>query len=307
MTKNPITPHGGLCLATKTNYYEIVFFPYEVRVYLYDAKLQPLAAAALHAQISPQVSEGENAKIPLLHVSPGGAEQDYVAVDYDLTRVPDDTPILVEFVDLPDRNFPTASFTPVFKQEPAAIRGPGVADGRRPRRRRPAAGLPGQRDGPGRQQHDRQGAYHQYPLYLSSEKCIDEVRGEPRRFLPQPPGTPGPGRPVVQYPVHPPGQSPVQYPVQPPGQSPVQYPVQPAAAQFPQGPARRPSRVCRPCRTPPLYRVRPRYRRTSAARAGLHQPLRAAFTVCRPSPARLGQLHARVCFRAAILCAMSRP
>lgn len=237
VTKNPITPHGGLCLATKTNYYEIVFFPFEIRVYLYNDKLQPLTAQALHAQISPQVSEGTNPKIPLIYVSPAGNNQDYVAVRYDLQRLPDNTPILVEFTDLPDRNFPTATFTPIFTQE--SLR-PYVAH---------VSLSEADREGVARQQVcPVTGAplagsgtlvkvlIDQYPLYLSSEKCIETVRGEPQRFLPQPPGTP-----AAQL-------SAARGPAQPPVQAPMQSPVQATAAQFPVGQPSAPV-----SRLPPLY------------------------------------------------------
>ena len=52
---------------------------------------------------------------------PGWGEQDYVAASFDLSQLPgNETPITFTFTGLPDRQHPTASFTPVFT--PSKIR-----------------------------------------------------------------------------------------------------------------------------------------------------------------------------------------
>jgi hypothetical protein len=190
-TQGVLTPHGGQYLTTANNYYEVVVMPLQTRVYLYDNTVKPLSARDVHVQMS-ILPPGESriGPIPLQYVAtpPEVADQDYVAVNVDVTRLPDkETPFTFEFTDLPDRHHRTESFSPLFS--PAKIR-PYVAH---------VLLTEADRDAVARQRvcpvsGTVLGSTGQvvklligdYPLYVADERCIAAVRQGPERYLPQP-------------------------------------------------------------------------------------------------------------------------
>jgi hypothetical protein len=186
-----LTPHGGQYLATDANRYELVFMPFQTRIYLYDARLKPLSARDVHAQMSLQLpTENSPRRVAFQYVAlpAGAAQQDYVAAGIDLLQLQDkETPIALEFSGLSDRSHPTASFTPVFS--PARLR-PYVAqvlpmeeldrDGAMRQRVCPVSGDVLGNKGPIVKVY-----IGEYPLYLCCAGCIAAVRQSPDRFLPQ--------------------------------------------------------------------------------------------------------------------------
>ena len=112
--------HGGEYLVTEWNHYEIVYMPLQTRIYLYDKDVRPVSARNVRAVTSLQLPmESAIRQIPFQYVAlpTGRAEQDYVAAGFDVRPLQDkDTPITFEFLGLPDRRHPTASFTPLFSR-----------------------------------------------------------------------------------------------------------------------------------------------------------------------------------------------
>lgn len=194
----PLTPHGGEYVSTETHYYEIVYMPLQTRIYLFDDNLKPQSAKEVHARMALQLpAEKVPRQVAFQYVAmpPGATEQDFVAAGFDLRLLREaETPITFEFAGLPDRRYPTASFTPYFT--PAKIR-PYVAkvlstdadrDGIARQQVCPVTGTPLGSRGPVVKLY-----VADMPLYVSGEDCIAAVKAEPQRYLPQP-QTPGPVR-----------------------------------------------------------------------------------------------------------------
>jgi hypothetical protein len=112
------TPHGGLFLETRSRLLEVVYLPQEARVYVYEKSGEPRSTLALRGEMSPQVrGETSPRHIRLQHAPPSGPnEQDYLVAALDMSQLPDKTPITFRFENLPERQHPTAEFTPVFSQ-----------------------------------------------------------------------------------------------------------------------------------------------------------------------------------------------
>lgn len=187
-----LTLHGGQYLNPEWNTYEVVFLPFQTRIYIYDKKFKPLSAKDVHVEMSFQFTSGGNTvRLPFQYVAQpaGSSEQDYVAANFDATQLSEEeTPIALEFSNLPDRQHPKATFTPVVSQ--SKIR-PYVAQ---------VLPTPADRAGIERQQIcpisgkalGSQGPISKvligdYPLYLCNDKCVTAVRAAPERYLPQPP------------------------------------------------------------------------------------------------------------------------
>jgi hypothetical protein len=185
-----LTPHGGQCLATEANYIEIVYLPLQIRVYLFDKDLNPLAIGGLRAKMSMQLPNG-NPTGPISFqpaaLPPGVAGQDYLVASFDLSQLDRETAISVELFDLPDRKGTSAVFTPLFTRSKIrpyvvqvlateAIDREGVM---RQRICRVSGDLLGSK-GP-----VVKVPIGDFPLYVCCEKCIDAVRQAPERYLPQ--------------------------------------------------------------------------------------------------------------------------
>jgi hypothetical protein len=185
-----LTPHGGQYLTPEWNSYEVVFLPYQTRIYLFDKKLQPLSAYNVHVEMSLQLPSGGNTvRIPFQYVPQpaGSTEQDYVAANFNATQLSEEeTPITLVFSNLPDSQHPKATFTPVVSQ--SKIR-PYVAQ---------VLPTPTDRAGIERQQIcpvtgnalGSQGPISKvligdYPLYLCNDKCVAAVREAPEKYLPR--------------------------------------------------------------------------------------------------------------------------
>ncbi|MEN6451973.1 MAG: hypothetical protein ABFC96_15905 [Thermoguttaceae bacterium] len=189
-SQRKLTLHGGQYLATDENRYEIVYMPLQTRIYLYDKSFQPLSARDLHAEMSLQLpDEREVRHLPFRYAPPARwGEQDYVVAVLNVAQLNDrETPITFQFTGLPDRQHPTATFTPVFTS--ANVR-PYVtqvlatkADTDAVVRQRvcPVCGQP-----LGVKRPVVKVLIAEFPLYLCDEECIAAVRETPRRFLPQP-------------------------------------------------------------------------------------------------------------------------
>jgi hypothetical protein len=187
-----LMPHGGDYVSTEKNYYEIVYMPFQTRIYVYDKKFKPLSASELQAQITLQIPlEPAARKVSLQYVPmPAGAtEQDFVAASIDIRPLQDKETSVT--LDLTKRSDPTATFTPHYDH--FAIR-PYVSQ---------AALMESDHDAVNRQRicpvtgavlGSRGPIVKLYvtdiPLYVSGEDCIAAVRDDPRKFVPQAPPVP---------------------------------------------------------------------------------------------------------------------
>jgi len=119
-TQLTLTLHGGQYLATEWNFYEVVFMPLQMRIYVYDKTMKPQTAEDVHVTMSLQLpDERKTRTIPFHHVAlpKGSLDQDYVVAVFDAKLLKDkETPITFEFSGLPDRHRTTASFTPLFSR-----------------------------------------------------------------------------------------------------------------------------------------------------------------------------------------------
>ena len=189
-TQAPLTPHGGEYVSTEKNYYEVVYMPFQTRIYLFDSKLKPLSARDVRAQMSLEMpNENARRRIPFQYaiMPPGTTEQDYVVAQFDIRPLQDkEISITLEFSDPSDHRYPTASFTPYY---PRFSTRPYVAkvlltdadrDGIARQRVCPVTGPPlGSR-----------GAITKlyiadFPLYVAGDDCISAVKEAPERFVPQ--------------------------------------------------------------------------------------------------------------------------
>jgi len=192
-----LMPHAGDYVSTETNYYEIVYMPFQTRIYLYDKKFKPLSARDLHAQMTVQFPLEPAPRRLEYHFVPMPAEsteQDYVATALDIRPLQDkDVSVTVEFSGLSGRSGSTTAFTPHYDH--FAIR-PYVAQ---------AAPMDSDRDAAARQRicpvtgaplGSRGPVVKLYvtdiPLYVSGEDCIAAVKASPRKFVPQAPPPPDP-------------------------------------------------------------------------------------------------------------------
>jgi hypothetical protein len=188
-----LTPHGGEYLVTQTSYYEVVYMPLQTRIYLFDKKMKPLSARDVHVQMSLTLpDESSPRRIPFQYVTlpAGTAEQDYVVAALDIRKIEHETPITIEFSGLPDRQHPTALFTPLFS--PANVR-PYVArvlltqadsDAIARQRVCPVSGQALSPNGRIVKLYiaDR-------PLYVSGEDCVSAVEKSPEKYLWRPAGS----------------------------------------------------------------------------------------------------------------------
>ncbi len=190
-----LLPHAGDYVSTETNYYEIVYMPFQTRIYVYNKKFKPLSAGDLHAQMTLQIPlEPTARKVSFQYVPmPAGAtEQDFLAASIDLRPLQDkETSITLDFSGLTKASSPTATFTPHYDH--FVIR-PYVSQ---------AALVESDRDAVNRQRvcpvtgavlGSRSPIVKLYvtdiPLYLSGEDCIAAVKENPRKFVPQAPPIP---------------------------------------------------------------------------------------------------------------------
>lgn len=187
----PVTPHGGDYISTQKNYYEVVYMPFQTRIYLFDSNLKPLSAQDVHVQMSLQLpTENAQRQIPFQFVAmpKGATEQDYVVAVFDIRPLQDkEANITFEFSGLSDRRFPTASFTPHYAR--FSVR-PYVSkvllteadrDGIARQRVCPVSGAPLGSRGPVTKLY-----VAEFPLYVAGDDCIEAVKASPARFLPQP-------------------------------------------------------------------------------------------------------------------------
>jgi hypothetical protein len=187
-----LTPHGGEFLVTQANYYEVVYMPLQTRIYLFDKKMQPLSARDVHAQMSLTLpKESSPRKVAFQYVAhpAGKGEQDYVVAELDIRPIERETPISFELTGLPDRQRPTASYTPLFT--PAKVR-PYVArvqvtqaDNDAIARQR-ACPVSGQALSPNRQIVKLYIA--DFALYVFDEDCVSAVEKSPEKYLWRPVG-----------------------------------------------------------------------------------------------------------------------
>jgi hypothetical protein len=187
-----LTRHGGQYLTPEWDTYEVVFLPYQTRIYLYDKTVKPLSAKDVRAEMTLQMPNDSNTyRIPFQYVAQpaGSTEQDYVAANFNATELSDqETPVAIEFSNLPDRQHPKSTFTPLVSKSqirPYVVQvSTTFADREGVARQRicPVSGDPLGSRGP-----VSKVLIGDYPLYLSNDDCIAAVRANPEKYLPRPP------------------------------------------------------------------------------------------------------------------------
>ena len=186
-----LTRHGGLYLTPEWSTYEVVFLPYQTRIYFYD-KNGTLSAKDVHAKMSFQLPAENNAiRIPFQYVAPpaGSTEQDYVAANFNAMQSLHETemPITIEFSDLPDRHHPKASFTPFVSQSQIrryvaqVLLTPADRDGVFRQRTCPVCGKVLGREG-----QISKVLIGDEPLYLCGDGCVAPVQAAPEKYSPRP-------------------------------------------------------------------------------------------------------------------------
>jgi hypothetical protein len=186
-----LAPHGGMYMNTESNVYETVFMPLQIRIYVYDKSLKTISARDTHVQASIQLpGESTVSQLPFQYIvlPPTAAEQDYVVAVFDVSQLRGkETPIAFEFSNLPDREHPTARFTPLLsnsKVRPYVARvlaTKAETDSVLRQRVCPVCG-----DVLGSKMPVVKLLIAEYPLYVCSEDCMMAVRERPAKYLPQP-------------------------------------------------------------------------------------------------------------------------
>jgi hypothetical protein len=184
-----LTPHCGQYLTTRSNCFELVFTMSQARIYVFDKARNPQSMRDIQVQMSLRVpGERENVRAPFQYVAmpPGIADQDYVAATFNFALLRDkETPITIDFSNLPDHHQPTVSFTPMFsvgKVRPyVALVVLAESD---------RAGIGRQRVCPvdgellGNKGLIVKVLLGEQPLYLCCKECMAAVRKTPEKYLP---------------------------------------------------------------------------------------------------------------------------
>jgi hypothetical protein len=194
-TPGNIMPHAGDYVSTEWNYYEVVYMPLQTRIYLYDKKFLPVSAKDVHAQMTVQFpAEATARKVPFQFVPqpPGATEQDFVAVNLDITPLQGKTvDVGLQFSDLVKGGNSTEVFTPHYAH--FAIR-PYLAkamltaadnDAIARQRTCPVSGVP-----LGSRGRVVKLYVAEFPIYLAGEDCVAAVKAAPQKFVPQAPPEP---------------------------------------------------------------------------------------------------------------------
>ncbi len=117
-------PHGGQITPVEGGAFEVVYWPKEIRVYLYDAEGRPLSAERVAGEVALQVRGVERVfRYPLKYVaSPAGSGQhDHLAVAVDVSQVRDgDMKASFQFTRLPFAQ-PEARFVQTFALSRLAV------------------------------------------------------------------------------------------------------------------------------------------------------------------------------------------
>lgn len=186
-----LTRHGGQYLTPEWNIYELVFLPYQTRIYLYDKTWKLLNAKDVHAEMTLQLPKDSNTyRIPFQYVAQpaGSTEQDYVAANFNAMQLgAKETPIAIEFSNLPDRHHPKSTFTPLVSQSqirPYVAQVLTTAADRENVLRQRICSVCGK--ALGSQGPISKVLIGDYPLYLCHDDCIAAVRANPEKYLPHP-------------------------------------------------------------------------------------------------------------------------
>lgn len=180
-----IAPHAGQLSKTTDSYFEVVYGPYETRIYVYDTFRSPKSARGmLGAAIMQVQSNGQEFRYPL-HFVPVTEGQDYLAIKIDLTRVRDgDMKVNFALGNVPSEIEQSARVTQVFlmSRPPTTVAVVPLteADGVLIETQRVCpvmdAGL-SEHGQPIKLMVDDQ------PLFVCCEDCISEVENNPQKYV----------------------------------------------------------------------------------------------------------------------------
>jgi len=180
-----VAPRGGQLSRTTGNLFEVVYGPYETRIYVYDMFRAPKSAQGIQGSATMQVqSTGHVFRYPVQFV-PATGGQNYLAILVDLTHVRDgDMKITFELANVPSDLEPSARFTQIFamSRAPVAVTVVPVTENDRPF-------IDKQRICPvmeaGLNEHGQpiKLMVGERPLFVCCESCVEEVRKDPRKYV----------------------------------------------------------------------------------------------------------------------------
>lgn len=115
--------HGGHVVAVGEFHIEVFYAQQETRVYLYDARRQPVSARGMRGELVMQVRDNaELFRYPLMYVQAQG--EDFLGAPIDVSRVRDgDMQVTVDLQGLPSQTTPATRFAQVFalSQRPLTV------------------------------------------------------------------------------------------------------------------------------------------------------------------------------------------
>ena len=180
-----VAPHGGQLSRTTGNSFEVVYGPYETRIYVYDMFRSPKSAQGIQGSATMQVqSTGRAFRYPVQFVPTPGV-QDYLTIPVDLTHVRDgDMKITFELANVPSDVEPSAHFTQIFSMSraPAAITVVPLTENDR-------ALVEKQRVCPvmdaGLNEHGQpiKLMVGGQPVFVCCESCVEEVKKDPQKYV----------------------------------------------------------------------------------------------------------------------------
>ncbi|MBX9792615.1 MAG: hypothetical protein K2Y37_27255 [Pirellulales bacterium] len=180
-----VAPHSGQLSRTTGNRFEVVYGPYETRIYVYDAFRAPKSAQGIQGSATMQVqSTGQVFQYPVQFVAVTGG-QDYLAIQVDLTRVRDgDMKIDFQLANVPSDFERSARFTQLFSMSraPAAVTVVPLTENDR-------SLVEKQRVCPvmdaGLNEHGQpiKLMVGGQPVFVCCESCVEEVKKDPQKYV----------------------------------------------------------------------------------------------------------------------------
>ncbi len=183
--------HGGQVHVTNFQYFEVVYFPHETRVYLYGADRRPLSPRRAEGQMTMQVRGNDHVyRYPLkpAAATSGTRWEEFLVVPVDVSQIRDgDMRVTFYLSNLPAEQQPRVSFTQTFaltRPRPSVIVAALTESDREGiARQRVCPVLGGQLGSMGT---PVKLLVADQPIYLCCQGCIGKVRENPERYVTNP-------------------------------------------------------------------------------------------------------------------------
>jgi hypothetical protein len=181
-------PHDGQVTKMEPLTFEVVYYPQEIRIYIYGFMPYPESAKEAQGEVVMQVRGNPQVfRAPLVYVAPpaGSREQDYLAAPVDFTHIRDgDMQVTLNLENLPLPHRPKVAFTQTFaltKAKPKVSLAALVEADR--------AGIAQQKVCPvtgaklGSMGAPIKVLVGDQPLYLCCQGCLGQVESTPEKYL----------------------------------------------------------------------------------------------------------------------------